>query len=335
MKFSLFNSILVRFMNLEFTLDDKSKGSANIIKSGSSYLLKYPCSKGSECSFYETTLPKGKFLLEVWGAQGGNTDAGGVGGKGGFSRGILSLSKPTKVFIHIGGQPANTPGGSTYVKIYGGYNGGGGSIKDSDCNAGGGGTDIRLNENTLYHRVLVAGGGGGGESYRYTTRYLAGAGGGLEGEASGYGPSTNAGKQEKGGEGGYAENGGTQGSFGLGGIHGGESAGGGGGWFGGSGSGNNADNTGGAGGSGYVFNEALIKPEGFKLASEYYLSEGYTIQGTQEFLSPEGTKETGHSSHGAARITIIESSVSRNSYCTKERYRFVLTKSCFFAVFIS
>ena len=74
MKFSLFNSFLVRFMTLEFTLGDKTKGSLNISNSGASYLLKYPCSSGSDCTFYETTLPKGKYLLETWGAQGGNTD---------------------------------------------------------------------------------------------------------------------------------------------------------------------------------------------------------------------------------------------------------------------
>jgi hypothetical protein len=291
-------------MEFQFSLGDPSKGIKQINRNGSSYLLKYPCSSGSSCTFYETTLPKGSFLFELWGSQGGNTDAGGVGGKGGYSRGILSLTKETRAFIHIGGQPANSPGSHTIT--YGGYNGGG-SNQNSNCNGGGGGTDIRLNENTLYHRLIVAGGGGGGYTSNGYTSFYAGAGGGLEGQASGYGPSTNGGKQEKGGEGGY----GTQGSFGFGGIHGSSSAGGGGGWFGGSGSSNTGANTGGAGGSGYAFNSISYKPEGFKLTSEFYLTEGTTIQGTQNFLSPEGITETGHTGHGAVRITALGVSINK------------------------
>jgi hypothetical protein len=310
-------------MTILFSLGDPSKGTERVTKSGDTYLLLFPCSNGSSCTFYETTLPKGNFLLEVWGSQGGNTNAGGVGGKGGYSRGILRLTKETKAFIHVGGQPANTTGGtSNKVKIYGGYNGGGGSIDRSNCNGGGGGTDIRLKENTLYHRVIVGGGGGSGESCdSVCPQFPAGAGGGFEGEASTYGPSTNGGKQEKGGEGGYAENGGTQGSFGLGGIHEGRSAGGGGGWFGGSGSSNNGENTGGAGGSGYVFNSTSYKPEGFELTNEFYLTEGTTIQGTQEFLSPEGVIEAGHSGHGAVRITVLE--ISFNNPFTKAKQFFI------------
>jgi hypothetical protein len=302
-----------------FSLGDPSKGSEQITVNGAVHLLRFPCSNGSSCTFYETTLPKGIFLFELWGSQGGNTNAGGAGGKGGYSRGILNLTKETRAFIHIGGQPANTTGGSgNLMKIYGGYNGGGVSIKDSNCNGGGGGTDIRLNENTLYHRLIVAGGGGGGESFNNGyVRVPAGAGGGLEGQASVSGPSTNGGKQEKGGEGGYIDNGGAQGSFGLGGIHGGSSAGGGGGWFGGSGSGNSGSNTGGAGGSGYIFNSTSYKPEGFKLTSEYYLTEGTTIQGTQNFLSPEGVTETGHTGHGAVRIITLSVTFNKQNSMAK------------------
>jgi hypothetical protein len=295
-------------MSIIFSLGDPSKGIAQVNISGSSYYLKYPCFNGSSCTFYQTILPQGTFLLEVWGSQGGNTNAGGVGGKGGYSLGILSLPKATNTYIHIGGQPANSPGGTdcSSVRIYGGYNGGGGTIGTSNCNGAGGGTDIRLNENTLYHRVIVAGGGGGGYSRSSYSNYYAGAGGGLEGQASGYGPSTNGGKQNQGGVSGYTSNGGTEGSFGLGGIYGGNSAGGGGGWFGGSGSSNGGCNTGGAGGSGYVFNSSSYKPSGFKLTSEFYLTGGATIQGTQNFLSPEGVNEMGHSGHGAVRITVLE-----------------------------
>ena len=59
----------------------------------------------------------------------------------------------------------------------------------------------------------------------------------------------------------------------------------------------------------YVFNETSFKPSDFKLTSKYYLTEGCTIQGTQQFLSPDGTKETGHSGRGAVRITVLEASL--------------------------
>ena len=288
------------------------------VSRNSVYLLKYPCSDGKTCSPYETTLPIGAYLLEAWGAQGGNTNKGGVGGKGGYSRGILTLKKETKVFIHIGGQPENTQGQGSEVTIYGGYNGGGSAAETSSCNGGGGGTDFRLNENTLYHRVLVAGGGGGSPASSSYSNYFAGAGGGLEGQASGWGPTTNGGKQYQGGTGGYVGSSGTQGSFGIGGNHGYESAGGGGGWYGGSGSSNNGANIGAAGGSGYVFSSSSYKSSDFKLTSEYYLVNETTIQGTLPFLSPDGLQETGHTGHGAAKITIIHAKSLRRNFCTKK-----------------
>ena len=59
----------------------------------------------------QITLVKGSYKLEVWGAQGGDsagngsiTDSRGKGGLGGYSTGIISLTKPTKFFIYVGGQ---------------------------------------------------------------------------------------------------------------------------------------------------------------------------------------------------------------------------------------
>lgn len=80
------------------------------------------------------TLPKGKYTLECWGAQGGYRDSSSYGGKGGKSYGILTLVKPTLLYIYVGGS-GNTGGTN------GGFNGGGGAYPDSsgDDDRGGGG----------------------------------------------------------------------------------------------------------------------------------------------------------------------------------------------------
>ena len=69
------------------------------------------------------TAPKtGTYLLEVWGAQGGNF-GNASGGKGGYSKGNIPLSKGDIVYIVCGGQGSSgsTSGGTAN----GGYNGGG------------------------------------------------------------------------------------------------------------------------------------------------------------------------------------------------------------------
>lgn len=78
--------------------------------------------------------------------------------------------------------------------------------------------------------------------------------------------------------------------------------GGGGGFFGG----NGREGCSGGGGSGYVLTALANKPAGYKLGSEYYLSNAQTIAGNQSFAAPGGGKETGHSGNGYARITFVE-----------------------------
>ena len=148
----------------------------------------------------EVTLPPGYYFLQCWGAQGGRANVGyGVdGGKGGYSEGVLRLTKETTLYIFVGGA-----GSTGYYNVQnGGWNGGGGSsyyssYTDSDGNmgysytaSGGGGTDIctvastmdyvnyRTNrsQESLLSRFIVAGGGGGGSyaSWEYpctTTDY--------------------------------------------------------------------------------------------------------------------------------------------------------------------
>ena len=94
------------------------------------------------------TLPKGVYKLEVWGAQGGSYSSY-YGGAGGYSVGVLTLTaNTTNLFVYVGGQPTTST--SSSVTIAGGFNGGGKARYHSYsgtttyCQAGGGGSDIRI-----------------------------------------------------------------------------------------------------------------------------------------------------------------------------------------------
>ena len=224
------------------------------------------------CESINISLEAGTFLLEVWGASGGSNKA--AGGLGGYSRGELTLHEKTKVFVHLGSQGGgvSSPGCN-----------GGGTVYSSTFRSGGGSTDIRLKEDSLYSRVIVAGGGDGelngnsgkGASQVSETIYC---------RSSSY--SCNKGTFGKGGDGGSSYGGA-----------------GGGGWFGGSGS---KGIEAGGGGSGYVLTKDSFKPAGYQLNdTKYFLDKAFTFAGNQSFFSPTSTtsNETGHSGHGYARIT--------------------------------
>lgn len=136
-------------------------------------------------------LPKGKYKLQCWGAQGGSNatySSYGItakaGGKGGYSEGVLTLTQKTTLFVFVGGKGASSGNG--------GWNGGGGGSGTSGSGSasgtqtlgyvkiggGGGGTDIALvtssmsyasyrtnrSSASLLSRIIVAGGGSGGAS---------------------------------------------------------------------------------------------------------------------------------------------------------------------------
>lgn len=221
------------------------------------------------------TLPRGKYLLECWGAAGGGGSSiadSNLRSKGGYSKGELTLKKETTLHVYVGysGRDGlhSTP-----------FNGGGKAlIHESDSNKnivychGGGATDIRLvggqwdNEQSLLSRIIVAGGGG-----RNNFGTKGGDGGGSNGGSTEYsegGTNTGGGKGING----------TDGSFGKGGsgISSSEyskQGGGGGGWYGG-GSGGAA-----GGGSGYVLTENSYKPAGYIPTKEYWLENAITTTG--------------------------------------------------------
>lgn len=236
----------------------------------------------------------GIYRLEVWGGKGGCTNYWG-----GYATGIITLKENTIFNIYCGG--AGT-GGNSFPEsgTPGGWNGGGYGY--STEGSGGGGTDIRINGTSLYHRVIVAGGAGGGTK---AGTYHGGGGGGETGQnGSGdtyhnktygdYPRYGTGGTQTSGGIGGfcggsvtatstdyYSHDGGFgYGGDGFAGTHNTRylnSTGGGGGWYGGGGGGCQEKSYGGTsrgagGGSGYVLTSSSYKPSGYALDSRYYLA---------------------------------------------------------------
>lgn len=207
------------------------------------------------------------------------TDSANAGGVGGYSRGVLNLTKPTKLYVNAGGIGASNSSLTAGTITKGGFNGGGDSLtcmstsltKGTSGGGGGGASDIRIGNNSLYSRVIVAGGGAGGATVSAQYR-----GGGLMGEA---GATTYQASQDEPGFGG---------SFGIGASVTGNSGygyapgGGGGGWYGGGAA--SPTNTSDSyrqyngGGSGYVYtaNTALYYPPGCELSSKYYLQSTAT-----------------------------------------------------------
>ena len=147
---------------------------------------------GGEQTF---TVPvSGTYRLETWGAQGGSSNDKFKGGSGGYSAGLLSITKNTKVYINVGqgGNYCKTTDFNNVCSVESSYNGGGScstlvgyyndELKYRVCGAGGGATHISLNSGLLENLssnkdkiVLVSGGGGGATIANYP--FNCGAGG--------------------------------------------------------------------------------------------------------------------------------------------------------------
>lgn len=227
-----------------------------------------------ELGVHEFTVESsGYYLLEVWGAQGGDCTGTAkdvsytrYGGKGGYAKGYVWLTKGETIYVCVGGE------GEDYDEeeetALGGYNGGGNATKvgvkvNHIFGGGGGATHIARQYGNLENlknsasSVLIVAGGGGGARWQSNMDHSQakfGNGGDGGGEVGGIGQlrdvtidsdhanykdfSSVVGSQT----GGYA--------FGKGEDNKNGNAGGGGGWYGGfSGSGNVGA---GNGGSGYI-----------------------------------------------------------------------------------
>lgn len=236
-------------------------------------------------NYYSYAIPTDSILaLEVWGAEGGGSrlsgnTSSGLGGKGGYSKGEITVVKGQTLYAYVGGHGAS----STSGLAAGGWNGGGSGYASSSGepgNGGGGASDFRLDGTSLSNRIIIAGGGGGGgedsgDSY--------GHGGGLTGV--GYNTTYDASQTSAGSGGSLGQGGSTDKADG---------GGGGGGYYGGgtvSSSTVGSDSQGGGGGSGYIGG----------------VSNGTTIAGNASMPSPtSSSNQTGHQGNGYARITVIE-----------------------------
>ena len=305
----------------------------------------------------EFTAPEtGEYMIEAWGAQGGNiTSSSVVGGKGAYTSGTIQLEKNEKLYIYVGEHYND-------YKNEMSFNGGGkGSYStNNEKNANGGGaTDIRLtngnwnNEQSLASRIMVASGGGGANYWGNSAN--GGYGGALtggDGILSGSGtlvPSKGA-TQTSGGLG-YANSTGTfQGKFGIGGYsetYSGEwfyHAGGGGGYYGG-GAGGAASGivSSAAGGSSYIsgytgsvaiksanevvprndINGRKCKNDTKDVTCSYHYS-GKTFQnttmkaGNEQIKEPNGSISRGHEGNGYVRIKhLTTSNEDTNNYTIK------------------
>ena len=231
-----------------------------------------------ECTTY-TAKSDGYYNLEVWGAQGGNYNTTYVGGLGGYSKGIVHLNKGETLYVCVGGQPQTVT--TTKTAVPGGFNGGGnGFNRDYSSTytygqAGGGATDIRIGQNSLYARVIVAGGGSG--SNNRTSGYAGGGTSGVTGQSGYAGTQTSAGTGGSFGQGGSASTSGNNYKYGA--------SGGGGGFYGGGAGTSYSDSTNydkySGGGSGYVYTSSTASsyPSGCLLNNTYYLTASSTTEG--------------------------------------------------------
>ena len=295
-----------------------------------SFIYEFPQNNENNCFPIEISLTPGNWLLECWGASGGSAyhnDTKEVvpGGKGGYSVGVLKLTTETKAFLNIGGEGAS----NETETVEGGCNGGGSGYAGNYLAAsGGGGTDIRLFNNTLDNRIIVAGGGGGAGCSNHAKPGVGfgGSGGGTSGlDGGGHfnsydDNSGHGGNQLKGGEKASYNN--VDSKEGLPG-QGGDPAtstyssagGGGGGYFGGSG----GVAAGGGGGSGYIGG-----------VSSYWYYKAKTKNGNTSFPSPFNEREIGHLGNGVIKITYLPMHIKT---CNKKSAQFI-TKFVIITVFV-
>lgn len=117
---------------------------------------------------YQTiTLEPGRYIVELYGAKGGDNGQGNTGSNGTYVKDELIITQRTTAYLYVGGK------GKVGNNTAGGFNGGG-QAGGCDCGSGSGGgaTDIRIGGTALENRVIVAGGGGGAGdpgSNAYTT----------------------------------------------------------------------------------------------------------------------------------------------------------------------
>ena len=366
----LTHTFMRTFTGIRYKVMNKTLGAKKVTVDSNTYVFDYPCNDSTACTPYEVLFSPGRYKIELWGAQGGDSryqNTGNIrkdsGAKGAYVSGEIYIAGTTVMYLYIGGRGENQFS-RTQVASKGGYNGGGmGGVdlndeKDPESGSGGGGaTDFRLKtvENnelaSLKSRIIVASGGVGSSSAnssRKDTTYKGFDGGMVKG--GGNGTICIAGTQTKGifGKGGDGKNF-SSADF----EHGGSTAGSGAGYYGGYTKKINADiiEAGGASGSSYisghsecdsVANDASDPPKHtgskYHYSSLFFTSTSMKAKGSSGFVNQYGTSEKGHHGNGAAKITIIsaEQSVPLIFTCNnKGPYRNRPEKYVFVTVMVS
>ena len=157
----------------------------------------YTYVSGTNYYIYEASAT-GYYKLGAYGAQGGSYDESyAAGGLGGYSTGVVKLTKGDKLYVYVGGKGEYGTSTTLTEVNGGGYNGGGNAAYHGG--GGGGASDIRYFSTTpteddlvwnsttgLNSRLIVAGGGGGAYAYSSTYKAAGGAGGGPTGKDGTY-----------------------------------------------------------------------------------------------------------------------------------------------------
>ena len=321
--------------------------------STNSYLFHYPCTNESECAPYEVLLSPGTYQIELWGAQGGDgryqnnqTIRSDSGGKGAYVNGTIQFNGTVKLYLYIGGKGEDQISKTEYS--LGGFNGGGKGGKDlkddtskdnsyPESSAGGGGsTDLRLFQGndieSLKSRLIVAAAGGGAcstdnnnnkEEYDQFS-FLGGFGGGVVGESItkfGFAGNQTHGIFGKGGNGTSSDvdNGGSSGGSGSG-YYGGYTI---------EPDNNHSYEFGGSGGSSFISGhpQCIAIADGDKesldhsadsihWSKHFFTNTCMKTRLDQDFPSPYGGHEEGHSGNGCARITVISARDSLDIFPT-------------------
>ena len=291
---------------------------------------------GGEQKFIVPTT--GTYVIETWGAEGGSYNETYHGGYGGYSKGIINLSKGMVLYVNVGGQGTGGPAHQANNMGGGGYNGGGDRSGWSGCSGcnyqaygGGGATHIATvsgelssleaykgvlsNDEKYYisNEIIMVAGGGGGNGYTDSGNNT-----NFTGIASGGGYKGVYGNTYHGGEAGVIGTQTSGNSFGLG-RSGtvGVDDGGGGGFYGG-----HWGFNGGAGGSGYIANPSLSDKAMYCYDCEESSETNiYTISTTGDNKDssscPNGyasspTTNCAKSGNGYARITLLNADTKCN-----------------------
>lgn len=156
------------FENAQYTCEHVALLDGEKVELESSYIgQSYEFDSKGHCEIWYAPV-SGRYLLETWGASGGESFYHGAGGKGGYSAGYVDLKQGDPLNVCVGG--AGAVGANGAQENIGGFNGGGSTTGFGG--AGGGMTSISTSKNVKDSIIVAGGGGGGGRGSNYSEEVL-------------------------------------------------------------------------------------------------------------------------------------------------------------------